>query len=69
MANGTEAEITEQLVKVDQLEQQLAKAKLRLRALKGDALLQVGDSFPSISVEEAMAELQAEFGSRNLRVF
>ena len=42
-------------------------AKMRLRALKGEPLLQSGDSMSSFEVLETMAALQNEFGARNLR--
>jgi hypothetical protein len=50
-------------------EKALCRAKLRLRALKGEGLMQTGDSFNAAALGEVMAELEKEFGSRNLRIF
>lgn len=66
---GTDQEIKEQDVAVWAAEILLMKAKLRQRALKGEGLMQSGDSFPAHNMAEAMDELAKEFGSRNLRPF
>lgn len=47
----------------------IVRAKLRLRALKGEPLMQTGDSFNSAAVSLVFDELGKEFGSRNLRAF
>ena len=47
----------------------LMKATLRLRALKGEALMQNGDSWHAHEMNMYMGELAKEFGNRNLRAF
>lgn len=66
---GTQEEIQAQTIVVSQLEDQMMVAKLRLRALRGDPLIQTGDSMSSALMGETLAKLQQEFGVRNLRVF
>jgi hypothetical protein len=67
MVLGTPTEIQEQSHKVYKAEQALMKAKLRLRALKGEPLMQSGDSMGAFDLMEELAVLQNEFGARNLR--
>ena len=69
MQLGTPQEIAEQTLAVYVAEQTLMKAKLRLRALKGEPLMQQGDSMGSAELMEELAVLQNEFGARNLRMF
>ena len=66
---GTKEEIEAAYQTLNEAEWALCLAKLRLRALKGEGLMQTGDSFPSAAVIDTMAALTKEFGSRNLRVF
>ena len=68
MQLGTPKEIAEQTLAVYVAEQTLMKAKLRLRALKGEPLMQQGDSMDSAELMEELAVLQNEFGARNLRM-
>lgn len=65
---GTVEEIRAQELKVHAAENALMGAKLRLRALKGEALLQTGDSMSVFDLQEDLAALQNEFGARNLRI-
>jgi len=65
---GTDEEIREQELKVYAAETAVVVAKLRLRALKGDPLLQTGDSVSVFALSEELAALQNEFGARNLRM-
>ena len=68
MKLGTDQEIAEQALAVHMAEQQLMKARLRLRALRGETLMQPGDSMDVAELMEEMTKLQNEFGARNLRV-
>ncbi len=68
MQLGTTEEIQAQQLKVSTAETALVVAKLRLRALKGEALLQSGDSVGIFELQEELAFLQNEFGARNLRM-
>jgi hypothetical protein len=61
-------EIKDQEIKVHQAENAVVVAKLRLRALKGEPLLQSGDSVSVFALQEELAALQNEFGARNLRM-
>jgi len=67
MQLGTPQEIRDQELKVVAAQDALMKAKLRLRALKGEPLMQNGDSMSVFELAEEMAVLQNEFGARNLR--
>lgn len=67
MQLGTPQEIRDQEIKVAEATNALMKAKLRLRALKGEPLMQNGDSMSVFELGEEMAALQNEFGARNLR--
>jgi hypothetical protein len=67
MQLGTQEEIDAQFIKVYEAEAEVMRAKLRLRALKGETLFQSGDSFGFQDALECMATLQNEFGARNLR--
>lgn len=67
MQMGTQEEIDAQFLKLYAAENEVMKAKMRLRALKGEPLLQGGDSFDYAASLETMAALQNEFGARNLR--
>lgn len=64
-----QAELDQAYVDLNLAETNLIRAKLRIRALKGEGLMQNGDSFNSHAVGVVMAELEKEFGSRNLRIF
>jgi len=66
---GTQQEIDKAYEDLNRAETALVRARLRLRALKGEGLMQTGDSFNAQAVSVVMAELEKEFGSRNLRVF
>jgi hypothetical protein len=66
---ATQQEIDKAYEDLNAAEVAIVRAKLRLRALRGQALMQSGDSFNSAAVGQVMAELEKEFGSRNLRVF
>lgn len=68
MTIGTEKEINDQMVVVHNAGNVLMAAKLRLRALKGEALLQSGDSFSVDEIGDVMAALEREFGQRNIRI-
>lgn len=68
MKLGTDQEIAEQALAVHLAEQQLMKAKLRLRALRGETLMQPGDSMNAADLMDTIAALQNEFGGRNLRM-
>lgn len=68
MQLGTNEEIQAQQLKVHAAENALVVANLRLRALKGEALLQPGDSVSVFELQEELAALQNEFGGRNLRM-
>jgi hypothetical protein len=68
MQLGTPDEIRQQELKVYAAETAVVVAKLRLRALKGEALLQVGDSVSVFALQEELTVLQNEFGARNLRM-
>jgi hypothetical protein len=68
MTIGTTLEIQEQQRRVYAAEQDLMRARLRLRALKGEPLMQPGDSMGAAELMDEMAALQNEFGARNLRV-
>lgn len=68
MQLGTPQEIKDQELKVYAAENAVMVAKLRLRALKGDPLLQSGDSMSVFELQEELAALQNEFGARNLRM-
>lgn len=68
MTLGTVDEIRAQELKVYAAENALVVAKLRLRALKGEPLLQVGDSVSVFELQEELTVLQNEFGARNLRM-
>lgn len=65
---GTVDEIRAQELKVHAAENAVVIAKLRLRALKGEPLLQTGDSVSVFELQEELAALQNEFGARNLRM-
>lgn len=65
---GTDEEIREQEVKVYSAQTALVVAKLRLRALKGEPLLQTGDSVSTFALQEELKALENEFGARNLRI-
>ena len=67
MQLGTNEEINTAQDEINAAEVVLMKAKLRLRALKGEPLMQQGDSFPLQDMVQEMANLAQEFGSRNLR--
>jgi len=67
MQLGTQQEIRDQELVVNAAQNAVAIAKLRLRALKGEPLLQPGDSVSVFELSEAMTALQNEFGARNLR--
>lgn len=62
-------EIDQACQDLDQAEKAMCRAKLRLRALRGEGLMQFGDSFNTAALNEVLAELEKEFGSRNLRIF
>lgn len=66
---ATQQEIDKAYEDLHRAETAMVRAKLRLRALKGEGLMQTGDSFNAQAVCVVMAELEKEFGSRNLRVF
>lgn len=66
---ATQDEIEQAYVAVEKAEWDLCRAKLRLRALQGDALMRTGDSFPMAAISAVMTELEKEFGARNLRIF
>lgn len=66
---ATQQEIDKAYEDLNNAETALVRAKLRIRALKGEGLMQNGDSFNVAAVGVVMAELEKEFGSRNLRVF
>lgn len=66
---GTQEEIQVQQAVIARLEDQVMAAKLRLRALRGEPLMQVGDSMSSAVLGETMTALEREFGARNLRLF
>ena len=68
MQIGTAVEIQEQALKVNAAEQVVMAAKLRLRALKGEPLMQSGDSMNAADLMDTIAALQNEFGARNLRM-
>jgi hypothetical protein len=68
MQLGSDQEIKEQELKVYAAAQAHAVSKLRLRALKGEPLLQSGDSISVMDLEGALHDLQNEFGARNLRM-
>ena len=65
---GTVEEIRAQELKVYAAQTALVVAKMRLRALKGEPLLQTGDSVGVFELQEELAVLQNEFGARNLRM-
>lgn len=66
---ATQQELDLAYADLNHAERALIRAKLRLRALKGEGLMQTGDSFNSAALNEVLSELEKEFGSRNLRVF
>lgn len=68
MTLGSLDEIRAQELKVHAAENALVLAKLRLRALKGEPLLQSGDSVSAFELQEELTWLQNEFGARNLRM-
>ena len=68
MQLGTDEEISNQAMNVAAAERGLMEAKLRLRALKGEALMQNGDNFSVSDLGEMMELLIKEFGNRNLRM-
>lgn len=68
MQLGTTEEIQAQCDKVNAAENALMVAKLRLRALRGEALMQGGDSVSVFALTEELKALENEFGSRNLRM-
>lgn len=51
------------------LDVELTKATIRLRAARGEPLLEVGDSFNVDATQEAMAEVGERYGVANLRMF
>lgn len=65
---GTDDEVHAQQLKVSAAENALMKAKLRLRALKGEPLMQKGDSMSVFELTDELGVLQNEFGARNLRM-
>jgi hypothetical protein len=65
---GTDEEISAQEENVLAAERAVMEAKLRLRALRGVALMQSGDSFPMAALNEALKVIEHEFGARNLRI-
>ena len=67
MQLGTPQEIREQELKVHAAESAVMMAKLRLRALKGEPLIQFGDNCSVFDLQETLVALQNEFGARNLR--
>jgi len=69
MQVGTNEEIDKGYKTLEQTEDAFVLATLRLRALKGLALFQTGDSFSTRATERAMDSLGKEFGTRNLRMF
>jgi len=69
MQLGTQEEIDQQYVALNAAEDAVVLAKLRLRALKGESLMQSGDSFSTRGITTALESLEREFGSRNLRAF
>lgn len=66
---ANQPEIDQACQDLNNAEKALCRAILRLRALKGEALMQSGDSFNAETLSEVMGELGMEFGSRNLRLF
>ena len=68
MQLGTKEEIAAQTIKVCEAENALVSAKMRLRALKGEPLIQSGDSVSVFELQDTLAALQNEFGGRNLRM-
>jgi hypothetical protein len=68
MALGTQDEIEQQVAAVATAQSALMYATLRLRALKGEALMSSGDSWNSYELTQVMDKLASEFGSRNLRM-
>ena len=68
MQLGSLEEISQQELAVHAAEVKLMQAKLRLRALKGESLMQMNDSYPTYELSEAIDALCKEFGSRNLVV-
>lgn len=69
MKLGTDEEIEKQEAEVAKAEQAYIHALLRLRALKGETLCKVGDSFTLFGLTEVTDQLAKEFGSRHLRMF
>lgn len=67
MQLGTPQEIRDQEMNLEAAKRAVMAAKMRLRALKGEPLLQAGDSMNVLDLAEDMAALQNEFGARNLR--
>lgn len=65
---GTLEQIEAQTLNVASHEDELMAAKMRLRALMGMPLLQVGESMASAAVLKTLIELSQEFGGDNLRV-
>jgi hypothetical protein len=65
----TQQELDQAYEDLNNAEVAIVRAKLRLRALKGEGLMQNGDSFNTAAVMQVMDELSKEFGSRNLRAF
>ena len=68
MTLGTVDEIRAQELKVHAAKNAVAVLTLRLRALKGEPLLQTGDSISVFELQEELTALQNEFGARNLRM-
>lgn len=66
---ATQTEIDKAYEDLNNAETALVRAKLRLRALKGESLMQTGDSFGVAALGVVMEELTNEFGSRNLRMW
>jgi hypothetical protein len=66
---GTDDEIMAQRIALEEAEIAVMKAKLRLRALRGEPLLASGDSFNAFETGEYVNALVNEFGARNIRMF
>jgi hypothetical protein len=69
MQIGTDEEIMTQLIALEQAEIEALKARLRLRALKGEPLLQTGDSGNAAAMTEYLGVIVNEFGARNIQMF
>jgi hypothetical protein len=65
----SEQDLVQACEALNKAQEDLCRATLRLRALKGEALFKTGDSFNCAATQTVMEELGREFGSRNLRMF